>query len=77
VLAEQVHPYTGKPVSVAPLTWSHATFVTSIQRVMRHLARMKSCPECGMPMMSFLRREDWLEKLYAEACDSIHGICEV
>jgi len=77
VLAEQVHPYTGKPVSVSPLTWSHATFVTSIQRVMRHLARMKSCPECGMPMMSFLRREDWLEKLYAEACDSIHGICEV
>lgn len=27
VLAEQFHPYTGGPMSVAPLTWSHATFV--------------------------------------------------
>lgn len=27
VLPEQLHPYTGEPVSVAPLTWSHATFI--------------------------------------------------
>lgn len=27
IMAEQVHPYTGEPLSVAPLTWSHATFV--------------------------------------------------
>lgn len=27
VMAEQVHPYTGEALSVAPLTWSHATFV--------------------------------------------------
>lgn len=27
VLAEQVHPYTGEPLSVSPLTWSHAQFV--------------------------------------------------
>ncbi len=30
VLAEQVHPYTGAPMSVAPLTWSHATFVETV-----------------------------------------------
>ena len=29
VLPEQVHPYTGAPMSVAPLTWSHAAFVHS------------------------------------------------
>jgi len=29
VLAEQFHPYTGAPMSVSPLTWSHATFVTT------------------------------------------------
>jgi GH15 family glucan-1,4-alpha-glucosidase len=29
VLPEQVHPYTGVPMSVAPLTWSHAGFVAS------------------------------------------------
>jgi GH15 family glucan-1,4-alpha-glucosidase len=29
VLPEQVHPYTGEHLSVAPLTWSHAEFVTT------------------------------------------------
>lgn len=27
VMAEQVHPFTGEPLSVSPLTWSHAEFV--------------------------------------------------
>lgn len=31
VLAEQVHPYTGEPLSVSPLTWSHAAVVSTIQ----------------------------------------------
>jgi oligosaccharide amylase len=31
ILPEQVHPYTGKPLSVAPLTWSHATFVDVVK----------------------------------------------
>ncbi len=31
VLAEQVNPFTGAPMSVAPLTWSHATVVTLVQ----------------------------------------------
>ncbi|RPJ01599.1 MAG: glycoside hydrolase family 15 protein, partial [Deltaproteobacteria bacterium] len=30
VLAEQVHPFSNQPLSVSPLTWSHATFVTAI-----------------------------------------------
>jgi len=29
VLAEQVNPYTNEPLSVSPLTWSHAAFVTT------------------------------------------------
>lgn len=29
VLAEQYHPYTGEPISVSPLTWSHSTFVAA------------------------------------------------
>ena len=29
LLPEQVHPLTGAPLSVAPLTWSHAAFVDS------------------------------------------------
>jgi oligosaccharide amylase len=30
ILAEQVHPYTGEPLSVSPLTWSHGAFVTTV-----------------------------------------------
>lgn len=30
VLPEQLHPYTGEPLSVAPLTWSHATFILAV-----------------------------------------------
>ena len=32
VLAEQVHPHTNAPLSVSPLTWSHATFVATVDR---------------------------------------------
>ncbi|HVR63715.1 MAG TPA: glycoside hydrolase family 15 protein [Polyangia bacterium] len=31
VLAEQVNPYSGQALSVAPLTWSHATVVSVVQ----------------------------------------------
>ncbi|MBM3231619.1 glycoside hydrolase family 15 protein, partial [Candidatus Peregrinibacteria bacterium] len=30
MIAEQMHPRTGAPLSVAPLTWSHATFVETV-----------------------------------------------
>ncbi len=30
VLAEQYHPYSGEPMSVSPLTWSHATVVMTV-----------------------------------------------
>jgi GH15 family glucan-1,4-alpha-glucosidase len=30
VLAEQFHPYTGEPISISPLTWSHAAFVETL-----------------------------------------------
>jgi GH15 family glucan-1,4-alpha-glucosidase len=32
VLAEQVHPYTGEPLSVSPLTWSHAEYVVTAHK---------------------------------------------
>ncbi len=37
VLAEQVHPLTNQPLSVSPLTWSHATFVATILEYMSKL----------------------------------------
>lgn len=30
VMPEQVHPLTGEPLSVAPLSWSHAAFITAV-----------------------------------------------
>ena len=30
VLPEQLDPHTGKPISVSPLSWSHATVMTVI-----------------------------------------------
>lgn len=37
MLAEQYHPYTGAPMSVSPLTWSHSTFaVVCVRYLERH-----------------------------------------
>ena len=77
ILAEQVHPVTGKPLSVSPLTWSHATFVASTRRIMRKLARIHRCPECDLSRDDTIPGDDWLTKLYASACNTIHQICSV
>lgn len=31
VMAEQVHPFTGEPLSVSPLTWSHAEYIMTVR----------------------------------------------
>lgn len=40
VLAEQYHPYTGAPMSVSPLTWSHSTFVVVCVEYLRKQASL-------------------------------------
>jgi oligosaccharide amylase len=35
VLAEQMHPHTGEHLSTAPLTWSHAEFVTTVDEYLK------------------------------------------
>jgi GH15 family glucan-1,4-alpha-glucosidase len=44
VLAEQIHPKTGAPISVSPLTWSHAGFVGTVHRYLDCLRRMQVRP---------------------------------
>ena len=39
VLPEQIDPYSGKPLSVSPLTWSHASFVLATHGVANALNR--------------------------------------
>ncbi len=42
ILAEQVNPYTNAPLSVSPLTWSHATFVTCVMEYLEARGRLLS-----------------------------------
>jgi oligosaccharide amylase len=37
IMPEQIHPMTGEPLSVAPLTWSHAEFVDTIARYVKKM----------------------------------------
>ena len=47
ILAEQVDPYTNKPLSVSPLTWSHGTFVLTLIKYLQKLEDLHRCPTCG------------------------------
>lgn len=50
VLAEQVHPFTDEPLSVSPLTWSHAQYVATVMKYLHKLRELKLCDECGHPL---------------------------
>ncbi|GCF06646.1 glycoside hydrolase family 15 protein [Dictyobacter arantiisoli] len=41
VMAEQVHPFTSEPLSVSPLTWSHAEYVMTVRWYLGHLERLE------------------------------------
>jgi len=54
VLAEQHHPYTGEPISVSPLTWSHATFVIVVVEYLHKLAKLtKDAAQAALPAEAF------------------------
>ena len=57
-MAEQLHPYTGEPVSVSPLTWSHAEYVRTVQEYIERHAHANLCPACGQTMHPPARRSD-------------------
>jgi GH15 family glucan-1,4-alpha-glucosidase len=41
VMAEQVNPFTSEPLSVSPLTWSHAEYVLTIRWYLGRYSRLK------------------------------------
>ena len=47
VLAEQLDPMTHGPLSVSPLTWSHATYIATVQQYLNKLLEIEKCPSCG------------------------------
>ncbi|MEE8448662.1 MAG: glycoside hydrolase family 15 protein [Thermodesulfobacteriota bacterium] len=50
ILSEQLNPYTSEPVSVSPLTWSHAAFVVAVIHYLEKLAELEHCPTCDNPL---------------------------
>ena len=61
VMAEQLHPYTGEPISVSPLTWSHAAYVRAVREYSDRVVRMQLCPTCGQPMKRAARLTEKLQ----------------
>jgi GH15 family glucan-1,4-alpha-glucosidase len=41
MLSEQVDPHTGAPLSVSPLTWSHAEFLVTVDDYVKKLERLR------------------------------------
>ena len=57
VLAEQVHPHTNEPLSVSPLTWSHATYVQTVLDYLEKRGSLELCPTCHNPLRPFRTRK--------------------
>lgn len=55
VLAEQVNPYTNEPISVSPLTWSHATVVSTAIKYLEKLESLQLCESCHQPVYRLRR----------------------
>ncbi len=49
VLPEQIDPASGTAVSVSPLTWSHAEFITAVQEYLNRREELSKCPSCEHP----------------------------
>jgi GH15 family glucan-1,4-alpha-glucosidase len=57
-MAEQLHPYSGEPLSVSPLTWSHAEYVRTVREYIDRHSRAHACPACGQTVHALARRSD-------------------
>ena len=57
VLAEQVHPYTNEPLSVSPLTWSHAAYVQTVLDYLETRSALELCGVCHNPVHAFRTRK--------------------
>jgi len=50
VMAEQLDPHTGEPLSVSPLTWSQAAYVLAVEEYLDRARALSACPTCGQPL---------------------------
>jgi GH15 family glucan-1,4-alpha-glucosidase len=47
ILGEQVDPFTDAPLSVSPLTWSHAMVVQVVMEYLEKIEGLRRCASCG------------------------------
>jgi glucoamylase len=71
VLAEQVNPYTNEPISVSPLTWSHATVVSTVTKYLEKLEELQLCQLCNQPLFRLRRRSP--RELNGQALDHLEA----
>jgi glucoamylase len=57
-MAEQLHPYTGDPLSVSPLTWSHAEYVRAVREYIARHSQAHVCPTCSQTLPGAARRSE-------------------
>lgn len=77
VLAEQLNPVTEEPLSVSPLTWSHATYITTIHHLLRRMTEKGTLVEGRAAHLPSPPAADWIDGLFHKTCDSIHGSCKI
>jgi len=58
---------TGEPLSVSPLTWSHAEYVRTVREYIVRHARANICPTCGQTMRDHVRHSDQVPMLTGTA----------
>ncbi len=56
ILSEQLEPCSGLPLSVAPLTWSHAGYVTAVIKYLEKLDDLGICSLCSPPGLKRKKR---------------------
>jgi ferredoxin len=76
VLAEQVDPYTNEPISVSPLTWSHATVVSTAIKYLEKLESLQLCTTCHQPVYR-LRRPGPVEVKSQATFDQFDAVFDV
>ena len=54
LLSEQLHPHSGAPLSVAPLTWSHAEYVITVDEFAHRVAQLRNASRRGAAAASDL-----------------------
>jgi glucoamylase len=50
-----VNPYTNEPISVSPLTWSHAAVVGTVIKYLEKLEQLQLCGSCNQPVFRMRR----------------------